>query len=159
VLCTTKNSKDAIFLQLKEAQDACAAPFLPNIQVPAHNGQRIAEGQYRLQTECDPLLGWTTINNRHFFVRQLADHKARIDATSLHGPTLTEYATLTGKILAKGHARTGDPVALSAYCGESDRLERAIARFAFAYADQTTRDHALLVAAVRKRRIKAMLGV
>jgi uncharacterized protein (DUF2252 family) len=159
VLCVGKKQDDAIFLQVKEAQDACAAPYLANVQVPAHQGRRVAEGQHRLQTESDPLLGWTTIGDRHFLVRQLADHKARVDAAALHGPTLAEYAALCGRILAKGHSRTGDAVALAAYCGESNRLDRAMAKFAFAYAAQTTRDHALLAAAVRKRRVKAMLGV
>ncbi len=32
-------------------------------------------------------------------------------------------------------------------------------KFAFVYADQTIRDHALLTAAIRKRRVKALLGV
>jgi hypothetical protein len=104
-------------------------------------------------------LGWTTIGERHFLVRQLADHKAHVDAAELHGPTLVEYALLCGMILAKGHARTGDPVALSAYCGQSDRLDNAMAKFAFAYAAQMTRDHSLLKAAIRKRRVKALLGV
>ncbi len=159
VLCLGKKSDDAIVLQVKEAKDAVAAAYLANVQVPAHQGRRVAEGQHRLQTESDPLLGWTTIGERHFLVRQVADHKARLDATELHGPTLSEYAALCGRILAKGHARTGDPVALSAYCGESDRLDRAMAKFAILYADQTTRDHAQLRAAIRKRRIKALLGV
>ncbi len=159
VLCLGKKRDDAIVLQVKEAREACAAAYLANVQVPAHQGRRIAEGQHRLQTESDPLLGWTTIGQRHFLVRQLADHKARLDATELHGPTLSEYAALCGRILAKGHARTGDPVALAAYCGESDRLDRAIAKFAVLYADQTTRDHGLLMAAIRQHRIKALLGV
>jgi uncharacterized protein (DUF2252 family) len=159
VLCLGKKRDDAIVLQVKEAREACAAAYLANVQVPAHQGRRVAEGQHRLQTESDPLLGWTTIGQHHFLVRQLADHKARLDAAELHGPTLCEYAALCGRILAKGHARTGDPVALSAYCGESDRLDRAIAKFAVLYADQTTRDHGLLTAAIRKHRIKALLGV
>ncbi len=159
VLCLGKKRDDAIVLQVKEAREACAAAYLANVQVPAHQGRRVAEGQHRLQTESDPLLGWTTIGQHHFLVRQLADHKARLDAAELHGPTLCEYAALCGRILAKGHARTGDPVALSSYCGESDRLDRAIAKFAVLYADQTTRDHGLLTAAIRKHRIKALLGV
>jgi uncharacterized protein (DUF2252 family) len=159
ILCMGKKRDDAIFLQVKEAQDACAAPFLANVQVPAHQGRRVAEGQHRLQTESDPLLGWTTIGERHFLVRQLADHKARVDCDELRGATLAEYAEICGRILAKGHARTGDSVGLAAYCGDSDRLDRAITKFAVAYADQTTRDHALLRAAIRKRRIKALLGV
>jgi uncharacterized protein (DUF2252 family) len=159
ILCVGKQRNDAIFLQVKEAKDACGAAYLANVQVPAHQGRRIAEGQHRLQTESDPLLGWTTIGDRHFLVRQMADHKARVDAGELHGPTLLEYAVICGKILAKGHARTGDSIALAAYCGQSDRLDRAMVKFAFAYADQTIHDHALLTAAIRKRRVKALLGV
>jgi uncharacterized protein (DUF2252 family) len=159
VLCMGKKRDDAIFLQVKEAQEACAAPFLANVQVPAHQGRRVAEGQHRLQTESDPLLGWTTIGDRQFLVRQLADHKARVDCGELRGATLAEYAEICGRVLAKGHARTGDSVALAAYCGEGDRLDRAITKFAVAYADQTTRDHALLTSGIRKRRIKALLGV
>jgi uncharacterized protein (DUF2252 family) len=159
VLCIGKKRDDAIFLQVKEAQEACGAPYLASVDVPAHHGRRVAEGQHRLQTESDPLLGWTTIGDRHFLVRQLADHKAHVDPAELHGPTLAEYAILCGMILAKGHARTGDAVALAAYCGTSDRLDRAMSKFAFAYAERTTRDHALLKAAIRKRRVKAQLGV
>ncbi len=159
ILCLGRTIDDAVFLQVKQAQQACAAPYLANMSVPANQGRRIAEGQHRMQTASDPLLGWTAIGARHFLVRQLADHKARIDATQLHGDTLSEYASVCGRVLAKGHARTGDPLALTAYCGRSDKLDRAIAQFAFAYADQTTQDHELLVRAIRRRRVKAILNV
>jgi uncharacterized protein (DUF2252 family) len=159
ILCLGRTINDAIFLQIKEAQEACAAPYLANVTVPANNGRRIAEGQHRMQTVSDPLLGWTVVGARHFLVRQLADHKARIDTTELHGDTLSEYASVCGRVLAKGHARTGDPLALAAYCGRSDKLDRAMAKFAFAYADQTTHDYELLLRAIRRRRVKALLQV
>jgi len=159
VLCLGKHVRDALFLQVKEAQIPCAAAFLANVTIPSHQGRRVAEAQHRLQTESDPLLGWTTIAGRHFLVRQLSDHKARIDTRELRGETLTEYALICGRTLAKGHARTGDALVLSAYCGRSDKLDRAIAKFAFVYADQMTGDHELLVRAIRGRRIKAQLGV
>jgi uncharacterized protein (DUF2252 family) len=159
VLCLGRTIKDAVFVQVKEAQQACWAAYLPDVFVPANQGRRVAEGQHRMQTASDPLLGWTAIGERHFLVRQLADHKARIDASQLHGETLVEYASVCGRVLAKGHARTGDPLALSAYCGRGDKLDRAIAKFAFAYADQTTADHEQLVRAIRKGRVKAMLNV
>jgi len=43
--------------------------------------------------------------------------------------------------------------------GGSARLDEAIADFAEAYAEQTERDHAALVAAVESGRIKAETGV
>jgi uncharacterized protein (DUF2252 family) len=159
ILCLGRTISDAVFLQVKEAQDACAAPYLANMSVPANQGRRVAEGQHRMQTVSDPLLGWTTIGARHFLVRQLADHKAKIDAAQLHGDTLAEYASVCGRVLAKGHARTGDPLALAAYCGRAEKLDKAIAKFAFAYADQMTEDHERLVRAIRRGRVKAVMNV
>ena len=37
------------------------------------------------------------------------------------------------------------------YCGEDDTLDRALADFAEAYGDQTERDHAELVQAIKAR--------
>ncbi len=159
ILCLGRTINDAVFLQVKEAQQSCWAAYVANVFIPANQGRRVAEGQHRMQTASDPLLGWTAIGARHFLVRQLADHKARIDACQLHGPTLAEYASVCGRVLAKGHARTGDPLALSAYCGRGDKLDRAIAKFAFAYADQTAADHERLLRAIRKGRVKAVMNV
>ena len=44
-----------------------------------------------------------------------------------------------------------------AYLGTVDTFDQAIGEFALAYADQTVRDHAALVAAVKARRIKALV--
>jgi hypothetical protein len=44
---------------------------------------------------------------------------------------------------------------ISGYLGGSDQFDRALERFSRAYADQTERDHAALVKAVRTGRIKA----
>jgi uncharacterized protein (DUF2252 family) len=159
ILCLGRTVNDAVFVQVKEAQQACWAEYLPGVHVPTNQGRRVAEGQHRMQTASDPLLGWTTIGERCFLVRQLADHKARIDPSQLHGETLAEYASVCGRVLAKGHARTGDPLALSAYCGRADKLDRAISKFAFAYADQTAADHERLLRAIRKGRVKAMMNV
>jgi uncharacterized protein (DUF2252 family) len=159
VLCQGKQPKDVLFLQVKEAQTPCAARFFPEIVLPENQGRRVAEAQHRMQTESDPLLGWTRIGGRDFLVRQLADHKAKINARELHGQTLSEYAFICGQALAKGHARTGDPIALAAYCGSAPKLDHAIARFALAYADQTASDHERLVHAIRARKVKALLDV
>jgi hypothetical protein len=46
---------------------------------------------------------------------------------------------------------------ISGYLGKSDTFDRAMGAFALAYADQTERDHAALVAAVKAGRIEALL--
>ena len=48
--------------------------------------------------------------------------------------------------MARGHARSGDPVALDGYIGTSDRFVEAIADFAVDYADQTELDYKTFLA-------------
>jgi hypothetical protein len=109
----------------------------------------VADGQRAMQLSSDPFLGYTSIADakakpRHYLVRQLNDHKASLDLSALDSDSLLGYADLCGEIFAHGHARAGDPVALSAYLGNSDRFDHALLRFAAAYADKTERDWALL---------------
>jgi hypothetical protein len=105
-----------------------------------HQGRRVAEGQYRMQSASDPFLGWTTLIGRDYLVRQLADHKAKIETADLKGAALEQFALVAGEILAKAHARTGDACAIAGYCGAGDALDDAIAKFAARYADQTEQD-------------------
>ena len=52
-----------------------------------------------------------------------------------------QYAEICGELLARGHARSGDPVALDGYIGNSDRLVEAVTDFAVDYANQTEADY------------------
>ena len=63
------------------------------------------------------------------------------------------YAQICGGILARAHARSGDRIAIGAYLGGSDSFDRAMTRFATAYADQNERDYAALQAAVEDGRL------
>jgi uncharacterized protein (DUF2252 family) len=147
---------DPMFLQIKEELTSCYSACLPAAPRFSNEGQRVAQGQQRMQTVTDPFLGWTTIEGRHYLVRQLADHKAAIDPEELKGATLLEYATVCGKVLAKAHARTGDAAALYGYCGDSAKLDKAIGKFATAYADQTTKDYEEFLKEIKAGRIKAV---
>jgi Uncharacterized protein conserved in bacteria (DUF2252) len=53
---------------------------------------------------------------------------------------LTEFAIACGKVLARAHARTGDPIAIAAYIGNGRQFEEALRTFAIDYAKQTARD-------------------
>jgi NAD(P)H-dependent flavin oxidoreductase YrpB (nitropropane dioxygenase family) len=68
---------------------------------------------------------------------------------------LIEYLELCGWTLARAHARTGDAAQIAGYLGSSEAFDEAVAKFAFAYADQTQRDHEMFVKAVRSGMIKA----
>ena len=108
---------DPLFLQIKEETASAYAPYLPDAHPPAHNGQRAAEGQRAIEMQSDPFLGWTHIGHRHFLVRQLNDHKGSIEIGDLAGGGLTAYAEVCGELLARGHARSGDPLVISGYIG------------------------------------------
>jgi uncharacterized protein (DUF2252 family) len=134
-------SDDPLFLQIKEEPFSAYAPYLGEMGLPQHQGRRVVQGQRAMQFLSDMLLGWTSINNRHYLVRQLNDHKGSIAIEDLKGEGLMQYAEICGELLARGHARAGDPVALDGYIGTSDRFVEAIAGFAVDYADQTEQDY------------------
>ncbi len=140
VLLFGNGPDDPLFIQVKQAVPSCYTKYLPDAPTYQHQGQRVAEGQYCIQTVTDPFVGWTTMDGKHFLVRQLADHKASIDPTELGGDALVEYSVICGRMLAKAHARTGDAALIAGYCGESDKLDDPMVDFACAYADQTLKD-------------------
>ena len=85
----------------------------------AHQGQRVVEYQQALQTVSDPLLGWTTIESRPYYVRQFRDMKGAIPFDTLKPGALTDYARILGHLLAKGHARTSGASMIAGYVGSS----------------------------------------
>ncbi|MGA3371536.1 MAG: DUF2252 domain-containing protein [Terracidiphilus sp.] len=131
---------DPLFLQIKEEPASGYAPYLHAAAPPHHNGQRVAEGQKAMQVQSDPFLGWTHFAGRDYLVRQLNDHKGSIDLEDLAGGGLEAYAEVCGELLARGHARSGDPLVLAGYIGDGDGFAEALAKFGSAYADQTEKD-------------------
>jgi hypothetical protein len=59
----------------------------------------------------------------------------------------------------RAHARSGDPVAIAAYLGETGAFDKSIADFSQRYADQNQRDYDEFVNAVRSGRLEAVEGV
>jgi uncharacterized protein (DUF2252 family) len=150
-LCEGSSPDDVLFLQLKQARRSVVARFVHGESAwHAHQGQRVVEYQQALQTVSDPLLGWTTVAGRQYYVRQFRDMKGAITVDGIDPPALADYAGICGFLLAKGHARTSGASMIAGYLGGSDKTERALCRFARAYADQTERDHTALVAAVAR---------
>ncbi len=137
---------DPLFLQIKEEAPSGWAPYVDHPGEAAHQGERVAEGQRAMQFASDIFLGWTTIADREYLVRQLNDHKASIDVADLAGPGLAEYASMCGKLLARGHARSGDACVLAGYIGRGRALAEALVDFAHSYAAQTEKDWKTLLA-------------
>ena len=70
----------------------------------------------------------------------------------------------TGAASADGPSRgvmpdSGDPSMITGYLGEDEVVDHAMADFAERYADQTERDHAAFLAAIKDGRVKAETGV
>ncbi len=142
---------DVLFLQLKQARRSVLARYVHGTAAwHDHQGQRVVEYQQALQTVSDPLLGWTTVDDRQYYVRQFRNMKGTIALDAIDAAALVDYAGIVGHLLAKGHARTSGASMIAGYAGGSDKLESAMCVFARAYADQTEADHAGLVAAVRR---------
>jgi hypothetical protein len=70
---------------------------------------------------------------------------------------MLEYAEFCGWALAHAHARSGEPAKISGYLGKSDVFDKAIADFSLAYADQTERDHDVLMEAVREGKLEVFV--
>ena len=151
---------DVLFLQLKQARRSVLAPYVHGDQAwHAHQGQRVVEYQQQLQTVSDPLLGWTTVGEHQYYVRQWRNMKGGLPLNLMTAAALVDYAGITGHLLAKGHARTSGASVIAGYLGESDAPAAAFARFARSYADQVEIDHASLVAAVTSGRLPVETGV
>ncbi|MFI0354953.1 DUF2252 domain-containing protein [Actinomadura sp. 9N407] len=157
ILLLGRDDDDPLLLQAKEAGESVLAPFAGASEFE-NQGQRVVSGQRLMQAAGDILLGWqsvTGIDGRHrdFYVRQLRDWKG-IARPEVMGPEdLAVFGRLCGAALARAHARSGDPIAIAAYLGRGSGFDRALARFAEAYADQNERDHQALADAVRTGRI------
>ena len=131
---------DPLFLQIKEEPDSAYTAYLPDAHPPHHNGQRVAEGQKAMQVQSDPFLGWTHIGSRQYLVRQLNDHKGSIDIQALSGSGLQAYGEVCGELLARGHARSGDPLIIAGYLGNGESFVQALVKFGALYSDQTEKD-------------------
>jgi uncharacterized protein (DUF2252 family) len=157
VMLMMAGENDPLFLQVKEARRSVLEPYAGKSAYPNH-GQRVVMGQRRMQSASDLFLGFTqAAHERHYYVRQLRDMKIK-PLVELYPPSvMIQYAALCGGILARAHARCGEPALISGYLGRSDKFDEAIADFASAYADQTERDHRSLEQAVRAGKLEALL--
>ncbi|MFJ4689513.1 DUF2252 domain-containing protein [Streptomyces sp. NPDC088789] len=162
VLLLGRDDDDPLLLQAKEAGESVLAEHTPAEHAERYDneGRRVVTGQHLIQTSSDIFLGWTHLTGldgqpRDFYVRQLWDWKGIARPETMDPQLMALFGRICGASLARAHARSGDPVALAAYLGTSDRFDRALAEFGQAYADQNERDFAALEAAHRTGRIRA----
>lgn len=145
---------DPLFLQFKEARASVLEPYAGKSRY-TNQGERVVTGQRMLQSASDVFLGWTGDDHGHnFYFRQFRDMRMKIDVERMSKQDWFEYVELCGWVLARAHARTGDPAWIAGYLGKTELFDEAIERFAVAYADQTERDYNYFLKAIRARRIR-----
>ena len=158
-----RDEHDPLFIQIKEAEASVLEPYLKKSEY-ANHGQRVVEGQRLMQAASDILLGWDNVQGldgetRDYYMRQLWDWKASADIATMPLENLSLYAQICGWTLARGHARSGDAIAIGAYLGTGDVFDRSIVDFAGAYAEQNDLDHRQLVDAIHSGKVQATTGV
>jgi hypothetical protein len=148
---------EPLVLQLKEARESVLEPYAGKSEFDNH-GQRVVAGQRIVQSASDIFLGWTKFDDgRQFYLRQLRDTKIKAETELWEGPHFVEIAHTMGSVLARAHARSGDAAVIRGYLGSHTGFDEAIAEFSLAYSDQTEKDHAQLVEAVKSGRLKATI--
>jgi uncharacterized protein (DUF2252 family) len=151
---------DALILQQKESGTSVLESYMPKRDYDSQ-AQRVVTGQRLMQAASDIFLGWNEglLTGTEYYWRQLKDMKGSVDVAMLDEAGLETYLAVCSACLARAHARTGDAAGIAGYVGKKKTLDRAIADFAIAYADQTERDHQALEEAVASGRIVAETGI
>lgn len=149
------HNEDPLFLQVKEAQRSVLEPFVAKSDY-INQGERVVAGQRLIQGSPDIFLGWGQHAGIDFYVRQLRDMKGGLefDRDKMKLENFSLYTELCGWALALAHAKSGDAAMLAGYLGNSNEIDDAMVRFAFAYDKQTERDYKALAAAAKSGRIK-----
>jgi uncharacterized protein (DUF2252 family) len=156
ILLEGRGGGDPLFLQVKQAGPSVYEQHLRASRYDNH-GARVVNGKRLVQSATDIFVGWTSYEGMDFYVRQFRDMKIIPDSERI-APGLVQFATACGEVLAKAHARTGDPLAIAAYIGKGAKFDDAIGSYARRYADQNEQDHAQLVDAVARGIVPAVQG-
>lgn len=131
---------ESLYLQAKEAVASVLEPYLGASRFENH-GERVIDGQHLMQAATDIFVGWTTYDGHDLYMRQYRDGKASLNIAGITADQLVDFSARCGAVLARAHARTGDPQAIAAYLGSSDAFDDGMAGFARAYANQVERDY------------------
>ncbi|MGH9635615.1 MAG: DUF2252 domain-containing protein [Candidatus Angelobacter sp.] len=150
---------DPLFLQIKEEPPSAYAGYYQDRSAPRQQGERVVRGQRALQVFSDLLLGWCSIAGRDYLVRQMNDHKSSVAPEELKGDRLLEYGKVCAELLAKGHARSGDPALLADYLGRPGKAEKGLLQYAVAYADQVEKDYQAFLKGLKRGLLKDAMKI
>lgn len=132
---------DFIVLQSKQAVESVLEPYTRAAEFETH-GERVVVGQQVMQSASDSFLGWYRgREGRSFYTRQLRDKKGSISLKTLNPEVLAAYGSLCAHVLSRAHARSGDPLVIASYLGDSEEAAEAFTTHALAYREQVHQDY------------------
>jgi len=104
------NGVDDLVLEVKEVREPIPAYFLPYKdkfwEKFKHQGERVVATQNAMHHQEDPYLGYLTIDERHFYVRERSPYKKKVKAKVLQTvKDIDDTLEIMGRITAKIHAR------------------------------------------------------
>jgi hypothetical protein len=161
VMALTEPGLGHLVLQLKEASTSVVtAAVEPNETTPrtlradAPHGQRVVVHQQILQAVSDPFLGHVQAAGFDFYVRQFRDMKGNVDLHDMSDDEFDRFVFGCGIVLARAHGQSPYAHFVAGYLGRGDAFDRAVTRWARAYAAKTLEDHRAFVAAVERGRFE-----
>lgn len=101
---------DDIILEMKEVRTPIPAYFMEYSEAfwtsYPHQGQRVIMTQRAMHQSADPFLGYATIDDREFYIRERSPYKKKLKLQSITSKDeMINTVEIMGKITAKVHAR------------------------------------------------------
>jgi uncharacterized protein (DUF2252 family) len=155
-----EHALDDIIIEVKEVRVPIPAYFMPYNEsfwtYFGHQGKRVIATQQAMHHKADPYLGYLTMDDRDFYVRERSSYKKRLKADKLKETSdLMPVLDCMGRITAKLHSRADADMehSLMPYHSEDEILHAIgpdtdafcdyIAYWAISYAHQVEEDYAL----------------
>ncbi|GGM24496.1 hypothetical protein GCM10011351_07830 [Paraliobacillus quinghaiensis] len=124
------DNHDCVLLEAKEARTSVAAYFCAYNETfwdeNDHQGKRVISTQKAMHHKADPYLGYFSIKNRQFYVRERSAYEEDLDTTNLDDyKELKRTLKTMGKVTAKIHARADVDIehGILDYHGEEEILK------------------------------------
>ena len=151
---------DDIILEMKEVRAPIPAYFMPYNEEfwlkYGHQGERVVTTQKAMHHHDDPFLGFVTIDNRHFYLRERSPYKKRIKPEDIENEKeFDKVMEVFGGIAAKIHARAdidiehslldyhSEEEILNAIGEEYDAFEAQLIFMSMAYKERVKQDYVL----------------
>jgi len=117
---------DDLVLEVKEVRTPIPAYFLPYRaqfwEKYEHQGERVITTQKAMHHLEDPYLGYLTMDDRHFYVRERSPYKKKVKANLLQTvEDIDSTVEIMGRITAKIHARADVDFQADLFSHESEK--------------------------------------